>query len=404
MACTVLMVAEKPSLAGSIAGFLSHGKSEFRRTALDVHEWSGQFKGQPALFRMTSVIGHVYSLDFPAKYNSWDKTDPATLFEAETVKMEANPKAHVCDHLQREARGCDYLVLWLDCDREGENICFEVMDNVVPRLNPLPSAVGGGSGGKGGSISNFSNFSNNNNNNNNGSPVNKLLVFDPASPVPIYHATLPASASIKLLDLKIPPMGPPTKTLVPQASAMQAGRVAAPSKAAKEAAAAAAALAKSNDASSSNTLSPAVVSGMSMLVLMEGRRYVHATFDDLTTEKSRALALLEETKAAVSVMSAALSATTKTLADNSAGNDSNNNSNNNVGGGLVVFSDLLGGGVEAVAASKGEKSKGRVVGGSGEKKKDEEMVVDGEEGEEEEEKEEEEEEEKKGKAVDKKRT
>lgn len=59
-----------------------------------------------------------------AEYQSWDKTDPAALFDAPTLKAEANPKARVCRHLQAEARGCDYLVLWLDCDREGENICF----------------------------------------------------------------------------------------------------------------------------------------------------------------------------------------------------------------------------------------------------------------------------------------
>lgn len=41
---------------------------------------------------MTSVIGHVLSIDFPAKYQNWDTTDPATLFDAPTLKNESNPK------------------------------------------------------------------------------------------------------------------------------------------------------------------------------------------------------------------------------------------------------------------------------------------------------------------------
>ncbi|CAK0787024.1 hypothetical protein CVIRNUC_010240 [Coccomyxa viridis] len=138
MKCTVLLVAEKPSLSQSIAQILSNGKAHSRRSFLDVHEWSGSFRGQSAHFKMTSVMGHVMSIDFPPKYQNWETTDPASLFDAPTIKSESNPKAHVCKHLQQEARGCTHLVLWLDCDREGENICFEVIENTVKWMARVP--------------------------------------------------------------------------------------------------------------------------------------------------------------------------------------------------------------------------------------------------------------------------
>ena len=132
---TVLMVAEKPSLALAIATHLCGGVEVHTRSngATPVHEFPGRFRARACRFRVTAVKGHVYSLDFLPEFQSWEDCEPAELFDAGTLKSPTS--GAVAGHVQREARGCSHLVLWLDCDREGENICFEVMHLAVPSLS-----------------------------------------------------------------------------------------------------------------------------------------------------------------------------------------------------------------------------------------------------------------------------
>ena len=75
---SVLMVAEKPSLAQSISNILSNKKCDYRKGfngACSVNEWQGKFPptGEVVKYKMTSVCGHVMSIDFPGKFNNWDK-------------------------------------------------------------------------------------------------------------------------------------------------------------------------------------------------------------------------------------------------------------------------------------------------------------------------------------------
>ncbi len=129
------MVAEKPSIAESIAKILSSNDANFsteRNGRVSVHRFNGIFPGHgKASFIVTSVAGHLFSTDFHPSFQSWD-INPEKLFDAPVIQKSESKG--IQRTLERLGSGIDYLVLWLDCDREGENICFEVMRVVAPKM------------------------------------------------------------------------------------------------------------------------------------------------------------------------------------------------------------------------------------------------------------------------------
>ena len=139
----VLNIAEKPSVAKELAAILAKGAAQ-RATSKSKFNPAFQFefslRGQRVTMVVTSVSGHMMSLDVVPEYQTWRSCDPARLFDVPVIKFVQKDHQDVDSNIRHHAKSCQMLVLWLDCDREGENIAFEVIQRcteVNPRLQIL---------------------------------------------------------------------------------------------------------------------------------------------------------------------------------------------------------------------------------------------------------------------------
>ncbi|XP_075081423.1 DNA topoisomerase 3-alpha isoform X4 [Nicotiana tabacum] len=130
----VLNVAEKPSVAKAVSGILSRnqgggmrvrdGRSRYNK----IFEFNYTIRNQPCQMLFTSVTGHLMELEFDDRFRKWHSCDPLHLYDAPVRKYVPQDKLDIKRTLEEEARGCQWIILWLDCDREGENIAFEVLE------------------------------------------------------------------------------------------------------------------------------------------------------------------------------------------------------------------------------------------------------------------------------------
>lgn len=135
----VLNVAEKNSVAKEVARLLARDSrpQEIPSNAryCKNFKFPFTFNGSRVEMIFSSVAGHLMELDFSAQYKSWHGCRPGELFTAPVIKQVSKDGESIKSNLQSLARRAHWLVLWLDCDREGENIAFEVL-NVCKDVNP----------------------------------------------------------------------------------------------------------------------------------------------------------------------------------------------------------------------------------------------------------------------------
>lgn len=126
----ILCVAEKPSISKEVANILGGGRKKVRNSRekfIKNYDFTFTFNSEdgPCQVTMTSVAGHITGLDFGSAF-SWGNCVPGRLFEADIETIIT--KKSIYENIAEEARNADKLMIWTDCDREGEYIGFEIMN------------------------------------------------------------------------------------------------------------------------------------------------------------------------------------------------------------------------------------------------------------------------------------
>ncbi|KAM0687465.1 Karyopherin transporter [Conglomerata obtusa] len=123
----ILNIAEKPSVAKSISYLLSQNitKQPSRNKYTPIHKFT--FKNDQMVF--TSLLGHLFTMDFENN-KDWHAVDPKSLFNEKIIKKVNKDQESIKYNIQNLSNYADMVIIWTDCDREGENIGKEIYDVV----------------------------------------------------------------------------------------------------------------------------------------------------------------------------------------------------------------------------------------------------------------------------------
>ncbi|TBU13483.1 DNA topoisomerase 3 [Hamiltosporidium tvaerminnensis] len=128
MSLNALNIAEKPSVAKSISfTFCSSAKNIKSRHPTYVFPYSSYN------MTFTSVLGHLFTLDFG---NAPWSVDPFILFSAPIIQKPMHP--NLLSHIKQQLHSKDLVIIWTDCDREGENIADQIQKFIKEQNQTIP--------------------------------------------------------------------------------------------------------------------------------------------------------------------------------------------------------------------------------------------------------------------------
>ncbi|KAG0678368.1 DNA topoisomerase [Pichia californica] len=137
----VLCVAEKNSISKNVSQILSKNSYQMENTqnkyiknykfTFNFPRWGGDCE-----VTMTAAAGHITKKEIPSS-NGWNNSPTISVFDCslETIYTDNDGAEKIANNIQSLARNADMLMIWTDCDREGEFIGWEIV-KYAQRGNP----------------------------------------------------------------------------------------------------------------------------------------------------------------------------------------------------------------------------------------------------------------------------
>lgn len=129
----ILNIAEKPSVSKSITNILTSNSKKLTTKCkyTPVYQFSHPYENTQAEFIFTAVLGHLFHFEFSDK-RKWNEFDPVELFHLPITKIENNNE--IVQNIKFHSKNIDLIVIWTDCDREGENIAEEIKSLIDKKI------------------------------------------------------------------------------------------------------------------------------------------------------------------------------------------------------------------------------------------------------------------------------